>query len=415
MKYLFGDSSPFPLAENFLLTARAATEACVALLRADELAAEGRRAIRESEVRATQELARLEALGRRIDEVFVAHPPTTTVMGPGDAASTRIGELARAQLDQARTEVLRWKDSAVAASTKAAPLGQVLPAIGAFLSKHQLPETAWSLRWGAADPVAKAEAYARTPCGLEAMLDVEVPREHLWAHPVRVSMLEPQAVIHLVRKRWLGKARVEPVRLDRMHVTAVTHMPEHAAFRFSESSRGPSPGVEVVLRTTASAHATARRIDVDGAALGPAETLGPEDTQVVHRLWARVEATICDLVCYRKKVTAATLRSVQIEEIVHPEVIAEVIVESIAPLVREMARRSSTEGELGLKRYLGDARREELFMTYDALLAGTDALLPRHRLMFEGYGLSESRTRGATVVPLLPPMPRLPQLRAVND
>jgi hypothetical protein len=114
-------------------------------------------------------------------------------------------------------------------------------------------------------------------------------------------------------------------------------------------------------------------------------------------------------------VTAATLRSVPVHEIVHPEVIAEVIIDSVAPLVREMARRSSTEGELGLKRYLGDGRREELFMRYEELLAGTDALLPRHRLMFEAYGLSESRSHGATIVPLLPPMPRLPQLRAVND
>ena len=413
MKYLYGDSTPFPFAENCLVTARAATEACIARLQADEGAAEGRRAIREAEGRATQELARLEALVRRIDDVFVVPSSRTTLMGPCDAASLRIGELARAQIDQARCDVLRWKDQAVVDAVKAAPLEQVLPAISAFLSRHQLPGTAWNLRWGAGHPgvPAQAEAYAQTPCGLEAVLDVEVPRDHLWSRPVRVAMLDKDAVIHLHRKRWFGPPRLEPVHLDRLHVNGITHMPEHASIRFGESGRGPSAGIDVVLRSPLSPQPTATRIDVDGAALGPPELLSPEDVAVIHRLWARVEGTICDLVCYRRRVKAATLRGVPVQEIVHAEVIAEVIIESIAPVIREIARRSSTPGELDLKRYLGDGRREELFVPFDAVLEGIESLLPRHRALFDAYQLRERR---GAVVHLLPP-PRLPQLRAVND
>ena len=418
MRYLFGDSTPFPLAENFLVSVCAATEACVALLRADERAADGRRLVREAEQRATHELAKLEALGRRVEQAFAITPSSSAAMTASEAATTRIHELSLEAIEHARADVMRWRDGEVAAAAKAAPLSHVLPALGAFLSKHQLPETAWSLRWVACGNVAQAEVYARAAGGLEAVLGVAIPKDHLWSRPVPVSLLEREAVLHVTKKPLIGKSRKEPQRLDRLFVTAVTHLPDHASMTLSKSSRSASAGLEIVLRSPDTEQPTVTRIGADGKPLAAAEVLSPAEAAVAKRLWARLEATVCDLICHRKQLKVASLAGVPVQEIVHPEVVAQVILDSMAPLVREVARRTSTAGELALKRLVGEGRREELFVSFDMLLAGTSELAEHHRALFDVYQLTSPRlpVGGGAVVHRLPPPPvprPPPQLRVI--
>jgi hypothetical protein len=421
MRYLFGDSTPFPLSENFLVSVCAATEACVAILRADEHAADGRRLVREAEQRATHELAKLEALGRRVEEAFAMAPSSSAAMSASEAATTRIHELSLEAIEHARADVMRWRDGEVAAAAKAAPLSHVLPALGAFLSKHQLPDTAWSLRWVACGSVSQAEVYARAAGGLEAVLDVRIPKDHLWSRPVPVSLLEREAVVHVTKKPLIGKARSEPQRLERLFVTAVTHLPDHASMTLGKSSRSASAGLEIVLRGPETPQPTVTRVGPDGKPLAPPEVLSPADAAVAQRLWTRLESTVCDLICHRKQLKVCTLAGVPVQEIVHPEVVAQVILDSMAPLVREVARRTATSGELALKRLVGDGRREELFVPFEMVLAGTGELAERHRALFDVYQLTAPRLpAGAGAVvrrlppPIVPPVPRPPpQLRVI--
>lgn len=422
MRYLYGDSTPFPLAENFLATLCAATDACVALLRADERAADGRRAVREAELRATQELTRIDGLARRADEAFAAAPtgPST----PTDAAAARIREMARAAVDDARTEVLRWRAIAVAEAANAPTQAAVLPALASFLTRHQLPETAWSLRWIAAGTSSQVELYARAPLGIEATFDAALPEDHLWARPVPVRLVDCDAVLVVVQKPWLGKPRPAPLRLEPLFVSALTHVPDRAAMTLSTSPRGPSAGLELVLRDPGGNPPTATLLGRDGRPAGAPQPLSPADAATAQRLWARLEGTACDMVCHRKRLAAASLRGVPVAEIVHPEVLAEVLIESLAPHVREVARRTATPGELSLKRTLGDGRREELFVAYEQALAGVEQLSERHRALFDAYALGRRYEpprivppvpRAAAVRRMPPPVPQSPpQLRVLR-
>ena len=67
MRYLYADNTPFPLAQNFLATVCAGTDACVAMLQAEDLLDECHRAVRDAEATATRELSQLAALGQRVD------------------------------------------------------------------------------------------------------------------------------------------------------------------------------------------------------------------------------------------------------------------------------------------------------------------------------------------------------------
>jgi hypothetical protein len=398
MKYLFGDSTPFPMTENFLETACAASETAVALLRADELRVEERRLLGEIEQRSLHENAHFEAFARGVDETYAK---------PVDELRAQMGMSARTLVAAMREEITRWREGAVAKALETAALANVLPTIARFFERHQLPGTEWSLAWGArldGKGTAVAQVHARAPGDLDVSLDVAIPVGHAWARPARVSTIEKGAAIHLVKKRVLRKARVEAESLDSLFVTEIIDLPGECTMTLRRSSKNPSPGLRIVL-LEGSHEVQVSRIAEDGTRVSEPEIMRGEDATVLRRLFARISVELRSLVAHRNKLRAAYFRDVAVHEFEQPAVIGKLIVDSVAPYIREIARRSNGKNELALKRTLGDGRREELFVSYPTVLAGVSDLAPQHRAFFDAYGLGD-RPR------LLLPPPRAPQPRA---
>ena len=79
MRYLFGDSTPFPLSHNFLETLEMVTDTCVALLHLDADTAASRRASARQRAQTEDDLARLDLLKERV----------TAELAPALAGDTR--------------------------------------------------------------------------------------------------------------------------------------------------------------------------------------------------------------------------------------------------------------------------------------------------------------------------------------
>lgn len=398
-RYLYGDSTPFPLAENFLETAQAATELAVSLLAADEVAVDERRLVAETEARASGELAHLEKFARRVDDVYAYAM---------DELRAHTGAVAKSMVFEMRNEVLRWREATIAKALSTQAQSRVLPAIGRFYEKHQLPGTEWSLAWRAGlgkkeSPVAVASA--RAPGGLDTSFVVSVPATHAWARPVRVATIDQGVTIHLLKKRFLRKPRVLPEPLDGLFITEFSNLPDDPALTMRKKSHKPSPGIVIELPCESRPVARATRIDAEGKPLGDPEPLRAEDTAVMRRLWLKVEATIKSLSGHRSRIKSAEFRGTPVGDVDRPEDIAKLVVSSIAPYVQEIGRRSSAQGELALKRTTGDGRREELFVPFATLLSGVDTLTDMHQALFESYELIEPTNVLRAVA--LPP-PRLP-------
>ncbi len=396
MRYLFADATPFPLNENFLATLCAATDACVAILRADDQVDETNRLVREAETKASQEQLHLMTVAQRIEASFGPESATRSGNTMSEAAYARIGDLAWKTIAEAKQSIGRQREAAIAAAVALAPRGAVLPAISQFLGQHQVPDTAWGIRWtaGGKNAPTKAELYARTPFGLEIAFDVAIPHDHLFARPVQAVLLEKGATIQLMKKPLVGKVRLMPERLDGMFVTSVTLTPDRATMTLKRSGSKPAEGLEVLLDAEGSREVTITRIDRAGYPCAQSEKLGKEDSAVMHRLWSRVVNTIATLLPYRRQATRALFGGVPVSEVARPAVIAEAIIFSIAPLVREVVRRTATPGELALKRFLGDGCREEIFITYDTVIERTRCLSDRHQAKFEPFGLRTQTVSG---------------------
>lgn len=401
MKYLFGDSTPFPMEENFLETACAASEAAVALLRADEVRVVERRMVAEADERAKAELAHFDAFARRAVETYGQ---------PHDELRGHMGRAARAMLGEMREEIAKWREMAFTAALETAALTRVIPTIGRLFEKHQLPGTQWSVAWGArldGTGTTIAQVYAQAPGGLDVSLDVAIPASHAWSKPQRVSVVDHGVSIHLVKKRVLRKARVELEALDALFITEVIDLPGEWAMTLRKSQKKPSAGLRVVFSGEGGQEVQVSRIAEDGARTSEPELMRPDDAGVLRRLFAKVGGALRSLVPHRSKIRAAHFRDVNVTELEQPADIGQLIVESVAPYVREIARRSNGRDELALKRTLGDGRREELFVPYATVLAGVENLEPAHRALFDAYGFGARAPASVRALPAPAPTPRL--------
>jgi len=426
MRYLYADSTPFPLPQNFLATICAGTDACVSILRAEELVDDCNRVIREAEAKATRELAQLSALSHRVDGALGAGsiPPVPVPEGeaaaskgaqsPGDVTLGRIRELAWTALDQARNDVLKGRDMLIASAMHTSPRTMVLPALSAFLSAHEVPDTAWGIRWtaGLGGATTRAELHARTPVGLEAVFDVAIPTGHVWARAASIAMLGADASIAMVRKPMLGKARPMLIRLGAMYVTHVVLTPDRATLKISKSGKNPSEGIEFVFGSgDGPAEVMATRVDKAGYPLQEAERLSLTDATAVHKLWSRVTTLLGGLVAYRTRATSARLGGVPVVEVGRPLVVAQTILRALAPYVREIAARTTVPRELALKRELGDGCREELFIHYETVLERIKQLSKQHQALFEIFGLQEEQRPSQPPQQAIAAMYRLPVVR----
>ncbi len=399
MKYLFGDSTPFPISENFLETACAATQTAVLLFRADETRVEERRLIGEIDARADEELAHFEGVAGLLQNAYA---------GPQDPLREQMGVSARTMAVGLHDEILAWQTAATAKALETAALAQVLPAIGAFFEQNQLPGTDWKLAWGTElDGTGKAfaQVHGRAPGDLHVSYDVAIPLEHRFAKPVRISTLERGVGIHVLKKRVLRQPRVELESLDSLFVTELIDLPGESAMTLRRSSKNPSAGLRIVLLDT-SVEVHVARIGADGARTSDPETLSGDDAATLRRLFASIATELRALVLHRKRVRAAYFRGVPVHEIEQPSAIAALVIDAVAPYVREIARRSGGKNELSLKRTLGDGRREELYVSYRAVLEGVDSLGAPQRALFDALGLRAPAPRA--LPPPMRPVMRLP-------
>ena len=426
MRYLYADSTPFPLPQNFLATICAGTDACVAILKAEELLDDCNRAVREAEVKATRDLAQLSALSHRIDAALGSGsipPPAAdgqaaegsgrSAVSVGESTLAKIRELAFSTLEQARKDALLARDGRIAASAQTTPRAHVLPALSSFLSAHELPDTAWGIRWnaGLGGAATRAELQARTPFGLEATFDVAIPENHVWARAPRISVLGFEGSISMITKPLVGKPKPVLVPLGELHVTHVVLTTERATLRVGKSGKTASEGIEFVFTGESGGDVMATRVDKAGYPRQDAERLGLADAQIVQKLWLRVTTLLGQLVAFRTRATASRLGGVPVVEVGRPVVVAQALLRALAPYVREIAARTNVPRELALKRELGDGCREELFIHYETVLERIGSLTPSHQALFDVFGLREERSGERAAVWRLPVV-RPPALRA---
>jgi hypothetical protein len=391
MARVYGDSTPFPHDIDYIQMLRDGVECAVRLLSAQHSIRAAEERADEAECAMRNEVTELNALCERIQsaarEESGVTEATARAAGQISAATRTIVDGAVRELES-RTEAEVGQATHIVDKAREASLG----AIEQFLERHTPPETRSCLTLTASPEQNAGHVTLQAPFGVSAVFGVALGSSHVWARPRKVGDYSAHAEISMPKEAgWLSK-RVEmaPVRLERMFISDLTWADREGVLRLRRGP-GTGPGFEFRIDRDGSNVISVCPVREDGAVEEQHTLVLAEADQVVMRsLWQNIVQSARDLVRDRQRLVSGTFNGCPLLEIEAPRVLADALIDHMAPVVAEISRRSGAPGELVLRRTLGEGRREETYCTHAELLEKIMVLPPDLRVVFSALHLSSS-------------------------
>lgn len=393
MGHVYGDSTPFPYDINFIELIRHSVDCGIALLAAQHDVGTAVDRTSNFDALRRNERARLDAMSDAIKLTMTAFT---------SAKSERVQRCASRVLENARmiveSEMGDLEGQANGQMSSARQIVEVAKerahrALETFLLRHDLPNTTVGLRLlGGADEHYSGQALVATPFGVEAVFALAIPTAHEWGKVRRVADLSAGTEVHVPKESGFFSKRLESaiVKLDKLFVTEVAIAPERSLITLRKGARSGSGFQLEVSTEQAQPIATLATINEDGQPSGTSvQELGAEDAMHVLRLWNRVVDSTRDLIMRRQLMTSAQFDGNPLSEVDDPQSVCVRMVNVLAPVVQEIARRSGAPGELVLRRDVGEGRREEIYITKAELHEKIYALPQGLRGVFDPFELHE--------------------------
>jgi hypothetical protein len=391
MGHVYGDSTPFPYDVNFIEQIRRLVECGVELMRAQHAVGEARQAAVGVEALRKAERARLTAMSDAVKLTMTAF---------SSALSERIARAANRILDSSRS-IIEGEMAALdgqVVDTQAGGRGAiesardtVCRAVESFVLNHDLPNTEVSVRLLAEESTYSGEAVVETPFGVEAIFALAIPGAHAWGKPRRVLELSASTEVHLPAETGIfsKKTKLVPVKLDKLFIAEVARSEARTLITLR---KGPRSGTGYELEVIPDEQRVLlRRLDEDGQPETSSEIIALTGEDLIHaqRLWNRIVETTADLQERRQAMTSATFDGKPLRDLDEPQDLLTRLINVVAPVVQEIARRSGAPGELVLRRDMGEGRREEIYITKAELHEKVMSLPPSCRPIFDPLELSE--------------------------
>ena len=390
MSYLYGDSTPSTLEVNFIEFLRDAVEFCVQVLLADQSIVNGQARTRSLDHVAAAEVERLHKVDAVVSKAFEGVP-----LGEEDSAAARcVAAIVRSASDLVRAEtaeILSALDGEINKRDAQAARERegCVKALETMLVKHDLPDMTLDVHL-AITGGARYGCRARmtTRFGLNAVLDLEIPVNHLFERVVRVDRLTERLDVKVPEMSgWLHKeVKLREQHLEKHYVAALSIRTSGGTLKLRSAADGTGPGFDVVFAKEAPRVRLARVDQREGLPEPPFD-VEEVDASKLLTLHEKLAAAATELTRYRKGIVEATLDGELLRTHAKPALLVERLIATMAPIVQEIALRSQSPGELVLRRLLGDGRRVEIFLSKEELKLKLEPLLEGNRALFDSLWL----------------------------
>lgn len=404
MRFLFGDSTPFPLGYNFLATLEVFMTAATRVVQLDQ---DSQRLARQADEAAQARVSGLEVL-----EQF--HGSTMRMLSDASQKVQHplVLEYAQHLSEYAARHVEDHRRSVVAANDQDAMQlraeGERIEreqrsALEAFLKVARFPVASTKLQMRlegeGKDAHYEGSASFETPDGIHMAFTLAPSRAAPWAAPKRVVEVAQGVELHVgVEKSWLrGTVTAKALVVDDWvitHLDASDDMLELALRRrLSEKE-----SLHFSLRRTEAG--VLGRVEYPGQSAGGAlpTNLAPADVAQLERLWLGLRTVTRDVLDQKEQLVVVNLDGQSVFESGRASAFVARLVASFAPMVLQIADRSPSEFELSLKMETEGGRREELYLRKEQLLERLAPLTSSGRAVFAPLGL-DTWVPGVTSAP----------------
>jgi hypothetical protein len=391
MRFLYGDSTPSPLATDFIDFLRKGTDCFVSMLQAEQRILKGVAHRRELENAADRDILRLRDLEAGVSRTIAA----ATAKDSPEAPVTRCSFMMSRAMSAAVAEVEAQVKAALAAEIQrveeaAAKEGtRCKRALEELLLAHDLPASETELRLEhRAGAGHLARLHGTSPYGLTTVLELEMPAGSRFATPLRVSPTVVESLDVQVPKAGRkkgdkqGDARLTTEKLGRLFVTSCAFGPRgrQVSLRTEALDQGYDLATLEGDRIQALRVSSEVREEVE---------LGARDAAAVKALIDALAAHAAELAGKRTALLEAKLDGEPIEDHRAPSRLVQRLLEVMTPTVHEIAARSRLPTELVLRRELEGGRREERFVRRAELAEKVAPLPASQRALFTVLGFGD--------------------------
>ncbi len=426
MRFLYGDSTPFPLGYNFLTTLESFMSASTRIVQLD---VEGQQLLKQRDEVAQNRVKGLEALEQFHTVVMRAVQDTAQKVQHQHALeyARAVAEYATHYIEDHRRNTLasNERESLSLRGDVDRRSGEMRAQLEAFLKVARFPilKTKISIRLNLDGKDARHSGTAAFdhPDGISTSFTIAPHRTAAWTAPRKVSDFVKAVNLRVgVEKSWLkGTVTAKELNVDDWTIMQLDMSDESFELVLRKNLKEKEMLVFHIRRNEAGGvGGTVEHPGAPGAEALPGN-LGGQDVAQIERIWVALKTATRDVIEQKEQLINVSLDAQPVFEngLAVPFVVR--LVAMFAPTVREIAKRSPNEFELSLKMETEGGRREELYLRKDALTATLQPLPAKGREVFAPLGLDSwvpSMTAAPPpVVSEAPPPSALPRLNLASD
>ncbi len=403
VRFLFGDSTPFPLEFDFLSTLEKFMTSATRVVQLEFRSKREERELAKADTERQAGLTTVSLLHERLLRALERSAGEAQHPAARDYTN-RVGELAKRIRDEqvrAAKEATEQGEAALRAAGEQRVV-DVRAYLEEFLLQAALPVVAWQvlMELGGEGKDARNTLHAviQYPQRLCATFQLEAGGP--FAHPCRVQELATGVELKVAIKKsfFKGVVTAEPMSVDDWIIGGFDADETHARIALRKKLDQKD---SLVFRIRWTDQGLAGEVehpgDPNASAVSP--QLDAADLTQLDRLWKAIRTAAAPSLEHRLRLLGMTLDGVEVFERRLELGVVVRFVDVFAPLVTEIARRSPSEYELSLKRESDGGRREEIYLRRDDLLAKLEALASDGRAVFAPLGLEGWVPAAATIAP----------------
>jgi hypothetical protein len=393
MRFLYGDSAPFPLGYNFLATLEVFMTAATRIV---QLESDTRALTRQTDELAQGRVKGLEALEQFHTVVMRAVQDTAQKVQHAHALeyAQRVAEFASRYVEEHRRTTLgaSERESMLCRTENDRRVSEQRAQLEGFLKIAKLPvlATKVSMRLGTEtkDVRPQINAVFDNPDGIQTAFNLGASKSGAWASPRKLSELVQGVDLMVgVDKSWLrGTVTPKQVNIDDWIV---------AGFDVSDDAFALTVRRKVTEKESLHFRLYRTEAGLSGTVEHPGQpnaealngSLASSDLVALDGVWQALRLACRDVVDHKERLVTVSLDGNPVFEggLVIPFVVR--LVAMFAPTVREIAARSPNEHELSLKQESDGGRREELYLRKEQLVSKLQPLSAEGRAVFAPLGL----------------------------
>lgn len=426
MRYLYGDSTPFPLGYNFLTTLEAFMAASTRIVQLD---VEGAIIAKQRDELAQNRVKGLEALEQFHNVVMRAVQDTAQKVQHQHALeyARAVAEYATHYIEEHRRNTLasNERESLQLRGDSDRRASEMRAQLEAFLKVARFPilKTKLSIRLNHDGKEARHTGTAafEHPDGISTSFTIAPHRSATWAVPRRVADFTTGVDLRVgVEKSWLrGTVTAKVLNVDDWTIMQIDMSDEAFELVLRRKLTEKEMLVFHIRRNEAGGiGGTVEHPGAPGAEALPGN-LGGQDVSQIERIWIALKTATRDVADQKEQLLNVSLDAQPVFEngLAIPFVTR--LISMFAPTVREIAKRSPNEFELTLKTEAEGGRREELYLRKEALVSTLQPLPAKGREVFAPLGLDKwvpSMTAAPPAVQVAPePSGPVPRLNLASD